>query len=204
MAGYANLVYDKIADQYDLIFKLLLGKGQKMAINAMDIKPGMNILEIGIGTGLTLPLYPEGIRLVGIDLSQAMLDKATDRIKESGLKNIELRHMSAEDLKLPDNSFDRVFAPSVLSVVDHPEKVLNEMVRTCKSGGLICVIAHFAANQFHTKILDRVFEPVTKKLFGFRMTTKHSFMENHPDATVVLKRDVRALNFSKLYMLQKK
>lgn len=198
-----KLVYDKIADQYDLIFGTLLGHGQQMAISSMDIKPKMKVLEIGIGTGLTLPRYPEGISITGIDVSEEMLKKAHKRIEDLHLKNVELKIMSAEKLDLPDNSYDRVFAPSVLSVVSDPAKVLSEMVRTCKPGGYVCAVAHFAGDRPETKLLDKVFEPFTQKFFGFRMTTPHQFMETHPQATVVLKKSILAMNFNTLYLLQK-
>jgi phosphatidylethanolamine/phosphatidyl-N-methylethanolamine N-methyltransferase len=195
--------YDRIADQYDLIFSLLLGPGQQMAVNAMDLKPKMKLLEIGIGTGLTLPRYPSGISITGIDVSEGMLEKAREKVEELKLKNVDLKLMSAESLDFPDNSFDRVFAPSVLSVVNDPVKVLDEMVRTCKPGGYICAVAHFAGQRPETKLIDKVFEPFTQKLFGFRMTTPHDFMEKHPGATVILKKNILLLNFNILYMLQK-
>jgi phosphatidylethanolamine/phosphatidyl-N-methylethanolamine N-methyltransferase len=197
-------VYDKLADQYDILFGIILGPGHKVAIHTMDLKPGMSVLEVGVGTGLSLPHFPESVSVIGIDLAASMLEKAEARIRGLNRKNIELKLMSAEDLEFPDNHFDRVFAPSILSVVNHPEKALNEMIRTCKPGGIACIISHVAGDTVYSKMLDRLFEPITKRFLAFHMNMPSGFIENHPDATVILKRDLLPLNGNKLYLLQKK
>src|ERR1700722_18872568 len=99
-------IYDRLADTYDWGFGPILRHGQKMAIHAMNIKAGMRILEVGIGTGLTLPFYPKETEIKGIDLSERMLKKAALKIKKLDLKNVELFHMSAEKIQFGDTSFD--------------------------------------------------------------------------------------------------
>jgi phosphatidylethanolamine/phosphatidyl-N-methylethanolamine N-methyltransferase len=199
-----HIVYDRIAQGYDLAFGPLLGHGQKMAMNAMDIKPQHKVLEVGIGTGLTLPLYRKEQDIVGIDLSQGMLSKAEDRIKVLGMKNVSLKVMSGENLKFDDDSFDVVFAPSVLSVVSDPMKTLEEMRRVIKPEGVICVVSHFAGNNIIEKTIDRLSDPLTRKLVGFRMTTPRQIIESHGGLKVILKKSIFILNYGTLYLLKKK
>ena len=197
-------VYDRLAVTYDLIFGPLLGHGHKMAIHAMDLKPGMKILEVGIGTGLTLPYFPKETEIKGIDLSAGMLQKAEVRVKKLDMHNVELFKMSAEALTFKDNTFDCVFAPSVLSVVNDPRKVLDEMGRVCKDTGVVCVVSHFAGTSFLEKATDKVCDPFTKKLVGYRMTTPPEIVEQHPLFTVILKKQIFPVNFGTLYLLKKK
>jgi phosphatidylethanolamine/phosphatidyl-N-methylethanolamine N-methyltransferase len=197
-------IYDRLAQGYDLAFGPLLGHGQKMAMNAMDIKPQHKVLEVGIGTGLTLPLYRKEQDIVGIDLSEGMLAKAQERIKTYGMKNVSLKVMSAENLKFEDNSFDVVFAPSVLSVVSDPMKTLEEMRRVVKPDGVICIVSHFAGSNVVEKTIDRLTDPLTKKLVGFRMTTPRQIIESHGGLKVILKKTIFILNFGTLYLLKKK
>src|SRR5882762_182808 len=91
-------LYDRLADTYDIGIGPLLRHGQKMAVHAMDLKPGMEILEVGIGTGLTLNHFPNDVHIKGIDLSEGMLKKAQKRVKKLEMKNVELLVMSAEKL----------------------------------------------------------------------------------------------------------
>jgi phosphatidylethanolamine/phosphatidyl-N-methylethanolamine N-methyltransferase len=197
-------VYDRIAQGYDFALGPLLGQGQKMAMNAMDIKPQHKVLEVGIGTGLTLPRYRKEQDIIGIDLSQGMLAKAQIRIEELGMKNVRLQVMNAENLKFEDNSFDVVFAPSVLSVVSDPMKTLEEMKRVTKPDGVICVVAHFAGGNIIEKTIDRLTDPLTRKLVGFRMTTPRQIIEGHGGLKVILKKKIFILNFGTLYLLKKK
>jgi phosphatidylethanolamine/phosphatidyl-N-methylethanolamine N-methyltransferase len=196
-------IYDRLASGYDLLLGPLLKHSQKMAVHAMDIKPGSQVLEVGIGTGLTLPLYSKEQSIVGIDLSEGMLKKAEERVRDLGMSKVELHKMSAEELKFSDDSFDYVYAPSVFSVVSNPRKVLDEMVRVCKPDGTICVVSHFAGDGWAEKIIDRVTNPLTQKLVGFRTITPKEIVEAHPKAKVVLKKEVFFLNFSTLYLLKK-
>jgi phosphatidylethanolamine/phosphatidyl-N-methylethanolamine N-methyltransferase len=197
-------VYDRIAQGYDLGFGPLLRHGQKMAMNAMAIKPQDKVLEVGIGTGLTLPLYRKDQIIDGVDLSEGMLAKAEERVKSLEMKNVNLHVMSAEELKFPDNSFDVVFAPSVFSVVDDPGKVMSEMLRVVKPTGLICIVSHFAGTKLPEKIIDKLTDPLTRKLVGFRMTTPRSVVEGHQNVQVLLKKTIFLLNFGTLYLLKKK
>ncbi len=110
----------------------------------MGLRPGERVLEVGVGTGMSLPLYPADARITGVDLSAEMLAKARERVRERGLQNVEdLLEMDATHLTFPDNSFDVVIAMYIISVVDQPEQVAQEMLRVCKPGGRLLIVNHF-------------------------------------------------------------
>lgn len=197
-------IYDRLAQGYDLAMGPLLHSGHKMAMKAMDIKPQHKVLEVGIGTGLTLPFYRQDQSIVGVDLSKGMLAKAEGRVKNLGMAHVKLIEMSGEKLEFEANTFDVVFAPSVFSVVNDPQKVLDEMIRVVKPEGTICIVSHFAGSSFAEKWIDRLTDPLTRKLVGFRMTTPRNIVESHTGAVVVLKKPIFLLNYGTLYLLKKR
>jgi phosphatidylethanolamine/phosphatidyl-N-methylethanolamine N-methyltransferase len=134
---FVEKVYDRLASVYDLTFGPTLHPGRVQALQRMQIHPGDTILEVGVGTGINCSMYPSNTEIVGIDYSDAMLEKARERVARKGLQNVRLLQMDAQDLKFEDNSFDIVYAPYLISVVPDPVKVAQEMRRVCKPGGRI-------------------------------------------------------------------
>ena len=120
-------VYDKLAKVYDLTFGPTLHPGRLQAIQRMDIQPGERVLEVGVGTGINLSLYPKNCSVTGIDFSGSMLEKARERAQRKGIRNMRLLQMDAGDLKFSDGSFDIVYAPYLISVVPDPIKVAQDM-----------------------------------------------------------------------------
>ncbi len=121
--------YDRWAPIYDLVFGGVFRKGRKAAIAATN-KMGGRVLEVGVGTGISLPQYAPHLRIFGTDISEAMLEKARKRVTEFGLKNVEgLAVMDAEKLEFPDDSFDVVMAQYVVTAVPNPEAALDEFAR---------------------------------------------------------------------------
>src|SRR5262245_46382607 len=104
-------VYEKLASSYDLIFGPTLHPGRLEAIDRMKIHPGHSVLEVGVGTGINLPLYPSSCKVTGIDLSTPMLGKARERIIDKGLRNCGVLEMDAAAMTFPDEAFDIVYAP---------------------------------------------------------------------------------------------
>src|SRR5215204_6506329 len=104
-------VYDKLAKVYDLFFGPTLHPGRLQAIERMNIQPGERVLEVGVGTGINLSLYPSEAKITGIDYTASMLEKARERVAKKGMRNVRLVQMDAADLKFPDGSFDIVYAP---------------------------------------------------------------------------------------------
>lgn len=200
----AKRVYERLAGPYDYFFGPILDRARRTAADLLRIEPGARVLEVGIGTGLSLSLYPPGVYLAGIDPSPNMLAKARQRAEELGLERVDLFEMSAEQLEFDDAAFDRVLASSVLSVVPHPETALAEMARVVKPGGLACVVSHFAGRNRFERLLDEVCEPVTRRAFGYRMTTPRALVEASPFWSVETRQDLGSFNFSSAYLLRKR
>jgi phosphatidylethanolamine/phosphatidyl-N-methylethanolamine N-methyltransferase len=135
--------YRRYAGFYDALFGPVLQPGRKAVLEALQLKPGDRVLEVGVGTGLSLPMYPESVKVTGVDLSSEMLEKARLRVAKRKLSNVEaLLEMDAEKMSFPDASFDKVVAMYVMPVVRHPARVLEEFHRVCKADGEIFVVNH--------------------------------------------------------------
>ena len=135
--------YRRYAGFYNAIFGPVLQPGRKAVIEALDCKPGHRVLEVGVGTGLALDLYPPGIKVVGIDVSREMLEKARRRVAKRRFTHVEaLLEMDAEAMTFADQSFDKVVAMYVMPVVRHPLKVMAELHRVCRPDGEIYIVNH--------------------------------------------------------------
>lgn len=149
---------------YDLIFERIFHPGRVAALRLLDIRPDERVLEVGIGTGLNLPLYPPGCRLIGIDLSEKMLEKAQEKIVELGLHNVTLKVMDAAALDFGDDEFDRALATYVVSAVPDPLAVLRQMRRVVKPGGSIVILNHFRSNSRLIGTFEDVVSPLCARL----------------------------------------
>jgi phosphatidylethanolamine/phosphatidyl-N-methylethanolamine N-methyltransferase len=165
--AFVTKVYENIAWMYDFTFGPTLHAGRIQSIQRMGIKAGDRVLEVGVGTGINASLYPPDCVVTGIDLSEPMLEKARERVLRKGLSNIRLLAMDAADLKFPDNSFDIVYAPYVISVVPDPVAVVREMRRVCRPGGRMVILNHFRGTNRLGAWLDRVISPLTVHI-GFK------------------------------------
>ena len=152
---------------YDLVFGAVFAHGRRAAIAAAE-RVGGRILEVGVGTGISLPKYGRHSRLFGVDISEPMLRKAQERIASLGLRNVEeLALMDGETLTFPDESFDVVVAQYVVTTVPRPEATLNEFVRVLKPGGEIVLVSRVGAEAGLRRMLEQLFAPVTARL-GWR------------------------------------
>ncbi|MFP4317217.1 MAG: class I SAM-dependent methyltransferase [Desulfovibrionales bacterium] len=160
--------YGLYAPIYDLVFGRVFHKGRKLTIGAMNPKAGDRILEIGIGSGISLPLYPKGVMLDGIDISPQMLEKAKKRMNGSANGNITLQVMDAESLEFPDQTFDKVAVMHVYSVVPNPQRMLSEVLRVCKPGGQVFILNHFTEqDKTFLNVFERALSPL-QDIIGFR------------------------------------
>lgn len=138
--------YRRYAPTYDLLFGRVFARGRAAAAARVNALPGRRVLEVGVGTGLALPLYNGGKEIVGVDVSADMLDLARQRVAALKLTQVrELAEMNGEDLAFADESFDLVVASYVMSVVPNPHLCLIEMTRVCAPGGIIVICNHFAS-----------------------------------------------------------
>jgi phosphatidylethanolamine/phosphatidyl-N-methylethanolamine N-methyltransferase len=159
--------YARWAPVYDLVFGAVFEHGRNAAIAAAE-RIGGRILEVGVGTGISLPYYSSDVRLYGVDISEPMLRKAQQRVEEFGLKNVDaLTVMDAEHLDFPDASFDVVVAQYVVTTVPNPEATLDEFARVLKPGGEIVLVSRVGAEAGLRRALERWFAPAARKL-GWR------------------------------------
>ncbi|HEY6815796.1 MAG TPA: class I SAM-dependent methyltransferase [Croceibacterium sp.] len=165
-AGVAT-AYDRWAPIYDLVFGNVFAAGRREAIGAAE-RIGGRILEVGIGTGISLPHYGTGVELHAIDISDAMLDKAKRRVARLGLGHVrEIARMDAEELNYPDGSFDVVVAQYVVTAVPDPERALDEFARVVRAGGEIVIATRVGAGGGLRGNIEKLLMPVTSRL-GFR------------------------------------
>jgi phosphatidylethanolamine/phosphatidyl-N-methylethanolamine N-methyltransferase len=159
--------YAAWAPVYDLVFGKVFDTGRKASIAAAE-KIGGRILDVGVGTGISLPDYRRDIKLVGVDYSAAMLKKARARVVEHKLDNVEtLAVMDAKYLGFPDAAFDAVVAQYVVTAVPDPEATLDEFVRVTKPGGEIILVNHIGAESGPRKLFETAFSPLARRL-GWR------------------------------------
>jgi phosphatidylethanolamine/phosphatidyl-N-methylethanolamine N-methyltransferase len=164
---FVEAVYDKLAKVYDLFFGPTLHPGRLQAIQRMNIQPRERVLEVGVGTGINLSLYPRDCTITGIDFSGSMLEKARERAARKDQASIRLLQMDAADLKFANNSFDIVYAPYLISVVPDPVKVACEMRRVCRPGGRIIFLNHFLSPNLFVSRVERMISPFTIHI-GFK------------------------------------
>jgi phosphatidylethanolamine/phosphatidyl-N-methylethanolamine N-methyltransferase len=165
--GTVEQAYDRWAPVYDLVFGGVFSKGRRAAIARTNALGG-RILEVGIGTGISLPQYAPHLSIFGTDISEAMLRKARRRVDELELKNVEgLAVMDAEKLEFPDRSFDVVMAQYVVTAVPNPEKALDEFARVLRPGGELILLSRVSADAGMRRFIEQRLQPVVRPL-GFR------------------------------------
>ena len=159
--------YDRWAPIYDLVFGGVFGRGRQAAILATN-SIGGRVLEVGVGTGISLPQYAANLRIFGTDISPAMLRKARARVADLRLGNVEgLAVMDAEKLEFPDHSFDVVMAQYVVTAVPNPEAALNEFARVLRPGGEIILLSRVSADAGMRRFIEQQLQPVVRRL-GWR------------------------------------
>ncbi len=160
-------VYSTYSGFYDLVFGKFFQNARLTAIDLLELKQESRVLEVGVGTGLALPLYPRDCDVVGIDITEAMLRQGEKRIQKHGLSRASLQQMDATRLAFGNNSFDSVMAAYVISTVPDPKTVLDEMIRVCRPGGKIVLLNHFSNGHPLISRLERKISPLCSRM-GFR------------------------------------
>jgi len=187
-------VYSNYASVYDHIFGKIFHESRESAVRRLNVTHGERILEVGVGTGLSLPLYPRHCRLVGIDLSSGMLEKARARVQIYGLENVELSRMDAGKMDFPDDSFDTIMAAYVVTAVPDYRKVMTEMIRVCRPGGRIIMLNHFSNGNKLIAAVEKVISPLCKHI-GFRTDLSLNHVLEGTSLLVARKEKVNPLRF---------
>jgi len=159
--------YRRWAPVYDFTFGLIAEAGRKHAVKIINRRKG-RVLEVGVGTGLSLPCYGSHLTITGIDLSPEMLAKAQDKVERKKLDYVAALHeMDAGALSFPDESFDTVVAMYVMTVVPEPDRVMRELERVCAAGGEVILVNHFSQDEGFRGWFERRLAPFAD-LIGWR------------------------------------
>ena len=168
---HQSKIYSEFSRFYDRIFQRIFFPRIAQVVESLRIPPGARVLELGVGTGLSLSAYPRHCEVVGIDLAQDMLEQAAEKVRCHRWQHITLRRMDALNLTFLADSFDYVTAFHVVSVVPDPARMMCEARRVCRPGGKIVIINHFRSERPMIGLLVAIVDPVTRKL-GWRTTLK--------------------------------
>jgi phosphatidylethanolamine/phosphatidyl-N-methylethanolamine N-methyltransferase len=188
-------VYKQYSAVYDKIFGRVYENGRNEAVKMISLKGQEKILEVGVGTGISLTKYPKDVGIVGIDLSKEMLDKAKERVDKYGLHNVELRIENAEEMSFAQNQFDKVIIMYVLSVTPNPERLIDKAFSVCKEGGEVIIVNHFSKRRALRKLANYDFLQRIERRVGFRIhfpMDKYIHYINNMGYTSV---DVKAVNY---------
>ena len=164
---HQSKLYYEFSHFYDRIFKRVFYPRIAAVVQSLTIPRGARVLEVGVGTGLSLDAYPPHCQVVGVDLAPDMLEIAQEKVDQNGWRHVTLMEMDAQDLTLATDSFDYAMAFHVVSVVPEARLLMHELSRVCKPGGTIAVINHFRSRNKLFSAVDTVIEPVTSRL-GWR------------------------------------
>jgi phosphatidylethanolamine/phosphatidyl-N-methylethanolamine N-methyltransferase len=199
--------YDRWAPVYDLVFGPVFRQGRLAAIRAAE-RVGNRILEVGVGTGISLPHYSRDSLITGVDISDDMLDKARDRVRRQGLSNVQaIRVGDAEALDFATSSYDAVVAQYVVSAVPHPTRALDEFARVCRPGGEIIITTRVSASDGVRGAIEKALMPITSRL-GFRTDFPFSlytdWIATRDDVELVESRPIPPLGHFSLVRIAKK
>lgn len=192
--------YRLYAPIYDKLFGVVLEPGRRaLSETVCSLRPA-SILEMGVGTGLTLGRYPSAASVTGIDISPEMLELARRRVARLTDRHIRLQVMDAESLDFPDGTFDCVTLPYVLSVTPSPDRLIAEARRVCRRGGDIVILNHFSGSRFWW-LLERAVRPLADRI-GFRSDFGYDEQILARDWRVESVRAVNLLGLSKLVVIR--
>src|SRR5436305_5023531 len=188
--------YARWAPIYDFVFGAIFDAGRKASIAAAE-RIGGRILDVGIGTGISLTDYSPKNRVVGVDYCEPMLRKAHDRVAEHGLTHVEaLAVMDAQQLAFPDATFDAVVAQYVITTVPDPEAALDEIARVTRPGGEIILVNHIGAETGLRRAFEQGFAPLARRLGWrpeFRWERLAQWAAGHPDVQLLERRPMPPL-----------
>ncbi len=162
-----RIIYDFQSHFYDQVASRTLARRQRAAIRRMHIQPGQRVLDIGIGTGLSLDAYPGNCHVVGLDLSERMLAKARQKLAQRDLQNVDLLCADAMFCNFAPQSFDHIVLSHVISVVSDPVELIRLAYYVGKPGCRIVIINHFRSANRMIGLIETLICPLCMHL-GWR------------------------------------
>ena len=201
-ADAVRRAYKRWAPIYDNTFGKIADWGRKEAVTLVNSLGG-RVLEVGVGTGMSLPNYDASVSVTGIDLSTAMLAKARKRVAREKLGNVEaVLEMDASDMEFQDGSFDVVVAMYVLTVVPDPRTVMSELSRVCKPGGDVLILNHFSSEDRFMRFVEKTAAPFSKAL-GWRPEFPLDAVMGEKDLALVSRQFVKPAGLFSLLRFRK-
>jgi phosphatidylethanolamine/phosphatidyl-N-methylethanolamine N-methyltransferase len=195
--------YARWAPFYDRSFGAFTAVARRAAVAEINKLPPGRVLELGVGTGISLPLYDDKHRIVGIDLTPDMLDRARQKVADEKIGNVEALHeMDAASLNFADHSFDTVMAMFVITVVPDPDRVLAEMVRVVRPGGTIVVVNHFSVETGPRAAVERWLSRYSARL-GWRPNFPIERVLGNPEMRLVARRPVKSFDLFTLLVFER-
>ena len=187
-------VYTNYSPVYDQTFGKAFNQSREFAVRGLPLVPNDEVLEVGVGTGIALPLYPAHCKITGIDLSEGMLKVAQERINEHRLNHVTLQRMDAGQMDFADNSFDLVMAAYVVTAVPDYRKVVSEMIRVCRPGGRIVMLNHFSNGNKLIAAVEKLISPMCQRI-GFRTDLSLNHVLESTSLQVTKKEKMNPLRF---------
>lgn len=195
--------YARWAPVYDATFGRITQAGRRAAVRHINTRGG-EVLEVGVGTGLSLEAYDRGLRVTGMDYSEDMLRKARARVAKQGLTHVAgLRQMDARALDFPDDSFDTVAAMHVVSVVPEPEVVMSEIARVLRPGGQVVITNHFRHDRGLWAGLARAVSPL-ENMLGWQSDFEMQTVLQDPRLQIAIRRDLPPMGLMTFLVLEKR
>jgi len=177
--AHQSKLYYEFSHLYDRLFTRVFYPRIERVIQSLKIPPGARVLEVGVGTGLSFTAYPSHCQVTGIDLAPEMLEQAQEKIAQNAWRHLQVMEMDALNLKFADNSFDYVMAFHVVSVVPNATRLLEEMLRVSRPGATVVIINHFRSRHRLLAALDRLTEPITRRL-GWHTLSQDEVLNDVP------------------------
>lgn len=200
--GKVKDAYRRWAPVYDQTFGMVATEGRRQAVHEINKSSG-RVLEVGVGTGLSLPTYDDHLEIVGIDLSPEMLNRARQRVAEDNLANVTgIHEMDAGELEFEDASFDTVVAMYVMTVVPDPERVMLELARVTRPGGSVILVNHFSQEAGVRGWVERRMAPFAE-VIGWRPVFDVSRVMVCNDLKLVSRQPLKPMGIFTLMRFQK-
>lgn len=171
-------IYSRYSRFYDIIFAQFFCPRIRLGLEKIGIQRSDRIIEVGVGTGISLSMYPESCNVVGIDITRRMLERAKAKKEKFGLNHVELFEMDGENICFNDDSFDHAVLPFIVSVVPNLMGLMSEIKRVTKNGGKIIIINHFCTKYSFLSKMEEMLSPFFMKL-GWKTGLTIDLLSNH-------------------------